>query len=136
MSYTIFQLSKKDLVSGKVYDPGWYRVRLDSFASNPSKNLESPSTNYVYQGTILFNADTGDKKYEDHPIQIMFNSKALGFTKGFLMGLGIKEEDITEDKRWTFENALGKEIDVMVENDTWDGRLVNRVNHKYRQPRS
>lgn len=135
MSDTIFQLSKKDLISGKVYDPGWYRVRVDSFSQAPSKNLEKPSTNFTYQGTILFNADTGDKKYEDHPLTWMFNSRAIGFTKGFLVGLGIPESDITEDKRWTFESALGKELDIFIENDTYDGRLVNRVNHKYRTPR-
>lgn len=133
---TIFQLSKKDLISGKVYDPGWYRVRIDKFSAAPSKNLDTPSTNYKYEGTILFNADTGDKGYADHPLTWMFNSRAIGFTKGFLMGLGINENEITEDKRFTFESALGKEIDIFVENDTYDGRLVNRVNHKYRVPRT
>lgn len=136
MSDSIFTLSKKDVMGGKVYEPAWYRVRIDDYSNGPSKNLENPSTNHTYQGTILFNADTGDKKYEDHPLTWMFNSRAMGFTKGFLIALGVPEESITPDSRFDFKNALGKEIDIYVENDTYEGRLVNRVNHKYRAPRA
>lgn len=135
MSDTIFQLSKKDVMGGRIYEPAWYRVRVDDIAVAPSKNLEKPSTNFTYSGTILFNADTGDKTYAEHPLTWMFNSRAMGFTKGFLMALGVPEDAITPDSRFDFRNALGKEIDIYVENDTYDNRLVNRVNHKYRQPR-
>lgn len=136
MSDTIFQLSKKDVMGGKVYEPAWYRVRVDDISVGPSKNLEKPSTNYTYQGTILFNADTGDRTYEEHPLTWMFNSRAMGFTKGFLMALGVPEESITPDSRFDFKNAVGKEIDIYIENETYEGRLVNRVNHKYRAPRA
>lgn len=135
MSESIFQLSKKDVMGGKTYEPAWYTVRVDDFNSGPSKNLETPSTNFTYTGTIMRNADTGDKTYEEHPITWMFNSRALGFTKGFLMALGVAEADITADARFDFKSALGKEIDIYIENDTYNGRLVNRVNHKYRAPR-
>ena len=136
MSDTIFQLSKKDVMGGKVYEPAWYRVRVDDINVGPSKNLEKPSTNFTYQGTILFNADTGDRTYEDHPLTWMFNSRALGFSKGFLMALGVPEESIVADARFDFKNAVGKEIDIYIENETYEGRLVNRVNHKYRAPRT
>lgn len=135
MSESIFQLSKKDVMGGKVYEPAWYRVRIDDFNSGPSKNLEKPSTNFTYQGTILQNADTGDKTYAEHPITWMFNSRALGFTKGFLMALGVAEGDITAESRFDFKSGLGKEIDIYIENDLYEGRSVNRVNHKYRMPR-
>ena len=135
MSDSIFQFSKKDLMAGKVYEPAWYRVRLDDFSASPSKNLENPSTNFEYSATILFNADTGDKKYEEHPITLRFNSRAMGFVKGFLVALGIPEEEITEDKRFDFKAALGKTLDVMIENGTYEGRLTNQVD-KYRLPRS
>jgi len=136
MSDDFFQLSKKDIMGGKVYEPAWYRVRIDEYAKGPSKNLEKPSTNYTYQCTILFDADSGDAKWAEHPLTILFNSGALGFTKGFLVALGIPEEAITTDARFDFKQAVGKEIDVYVENDTYQGRLVNKVNHKYRAPRA
>lgn len=133
---TVFSLSKKDVMGGKVYPPAWYRVRLDEMTTAPSKNVEIPSTNIEYAGTILFDADTGDKAYAEHPIKILFNSRALGFTKGFLMALGVPEEDITEGKRYDFKNGVGKEIDVYIENGLYEGRQVNKVNHKYRIPRT
>lgn len=131
---TIIQFSKKDLMAGKVYEPSWYRVRLDSFSKEPSKNLESPSTNYVYSATILFDSNTGNTQYAEHPLTIRFNSKALGFVKGFAIALGVPEESIDENFRFAFENAVGKELDVMVENGQYEGRLNNQVN-KYRLPR-
>jgi hypothetical protein len=136
MSDSIFSLSKKDVMGGKVYEPAWYRVRIDDYSNGPSKNLEKPSINHTYQGTILFDADSGDRKYEEHPLTWMFNSRAMGFTKGFLIALGVPEESITPDARFDFKSAVGKEIDIYVENDTYEGRLVNRVNHKYRAPRA
>lgn len=136
MSEELFQFAKKDLMAGKVYEPAWYRVRIDDYiGSEPSKNLEKPSTNHTYNCTILFNADTGDRKYEDHPLILRFNTRAMGFVKGFLVALGIPEDEITEDKRFSWKAAEGKTIDVMIENGTYEGRLTNQVN-KYRLPRS
>lgn len=133
MSDTIFEFSKKDLVSGKVYEPAWYRVRVDSVQAEPSK--DGGSTNYWLIGTILFNADDGSRTYEDHPIRWNFNSKWMAPAKGFLVALGTPEEDITEGKRFTLDAALGKELDVYIENGLYEGRQNNKVNHKYRLPR-
>jgi hypothetical protein len=133
---TVFSLSKKDVMGGKVYPPSWYRVHIDDVTTSPSKNVEKPSTNITYSGTILFDADSGDKEFADHPATWLFNSRALGFTKGFLVSLGVPESDITEDKRFDFKAAIGKDIDIYIENDTYEGRLVNRINHKYRAVRS
>src|SRR3990172_4453044 len=136
MSDTIFQFSKQDIPGGKIYPPSWYRVRIDDVVAGPSKNLEKPSTNFNIKGTILMDADTGDKVYADHPVgNWMFNSRAMGFAKGFLVALGVAEESIDENTRFDFKAAIGKEIDVYIENDLYEGRQVNRVNHKYRQPR-
>jgi len=135
MSETIFEFSKKDLVSGKVYEPAWYRVRIEDVSAEPSKNLESPSTNFWVSATILFNADTGERKYEDHPLRWNFNSKWMAPAKGFLMALGTPEDDLTEGKRFDLAASAGKELDVYVENGLWEGRQNNKVNHKYRQPR-
>jgi hypothetical protein len=135
MSDSIFQLSKKDVMGGKTYDPAWYRIRIDSYANSPSKNLEKPSVNHVYEAVILMDADTGDTKYAEHPLTIRFNSLAMGFTKGLLMALGVSEDDIKEGARFDFKSALGKEVDAYVDNKLYDGRMINDVTHKYRAPR-
>lgn len=133
MSDTIFEFSKKDLVSGKVYDPAWYRVRIDSVSPEPSK--DGGSTNYWLNGTILFDADSGDRRYEDHPLRWNFNSKFMAPAKGLLVALGTSEDEIVEGKRFNLDFAVGKELDIYVENGLWEGRQNNKVNHKYRLPR-
>ena len=127
----IISFSEKDLLRGKVITPAWYRVRIDAVGEKLAKNGES--TNYPVEATILFNADDGSKDFTNTPLDWNFNSKALGFTRGYLEACGITAQANT---RYDLSATAGKEIDVFVENDLYDGRTVNRVNHKYRTPRS
>jgi len=124
------QYGLRDLLRGKVVDPAWYRMRIESVGESASK--DGGSTNYPVEGTILFNGDTGDTQYQGVPIDWNFNSKAISFTVGFLAAFGVKAE---VGKRFDLGNAAGKILDVFVENDTWQGRVINRVNHKYRLPK-
>ena len=131
----IISFSEKDLLRGKVVTPGWFRVRIDSVGESPAavKEGRSPSTNYPIEGTILFNGDNGDTEFSGIPLDWMFNSKAIGFAVGFLKALGV---EVKKDTRFELKAAEGKTLDVFVENGEYQGRLVNRVNHKYREPRS
>lgn len=119
--------SARDLLRGKVVTPAWYRMKIEAVGEEPSS--KGDSTNYPVEGTILKDADTGSEEFAGIPIQWNFNSKAMGFARGFLESLGVNLE---ADKRYELANAAGEIIDVYVENDTWQGRTVNRVNHKYR----
>lgn len=127
----IIEFGEKDLLRGKEVLPDWYRVHIDSIGEAPSK--DGGSTNYPVEGTILFNATNGDKEFSGVPLTWNFNSKAIGFAVGFLQSFGVNVEP---GKRFELNSASGKEVDIFVENDTYQGRLVNRVNHKYRQPRN
>ena len=127
----IVSFTKKDMLRGKVVTPAWYRVKIDSIGESPSK--DGGSTNYPVEGTILRNSDDGTEDFAGVPLDWNFNSKAIGFAVGFLASFGV---EIEPGKRFDLKNAEGKELDVFVENDTWQGRLVNRVNHKYRAPRT
>ena len=135
MSDSIFEFSKKDLAFGKVYEPAWYTVRVANYYNEPSKNVEVPSTNHWFEGTILRNADTGDEKYAEHPIKWLFNSRAIGNAKGFLIGLGTSEESIEAGQRFDFRIAVGKIIDMHIVNDLYQGRQTNKVDNKFRVPR-
>jgi hypothetical protein len=100
----------------------------------PAKASEKgPSTNYPVEATILFNGDNGDTEFKDVPVDWNFNSKAIGFAVGFLQAFGV---EVKADTRFDLKSAEGRELDVFVENDTYQGRTVNRVNHKYRPIRS
>lgn len=126
----IITFSEKDLLRGKPVTPAWYRCRIDSIGEGPSK--DGNSTNYPVEATILFNADNGDKEFQGVPLDWNFNSKAIGFAVGFLAAFQV---EVSAGKRFELASATGKELDIFVENDTFQGRLVNRVNHKYRAPR-
>jgi hypothetical protein len=96
----------------------------------PAKASEKgPSTNYPVEGTILFNGDTGDKEFANVPLDWNFNSKAIGFAVGFLQAFGV---EVKANTRFDLKSAEGRELDVFVENDVYQNRQVNRVNHKYR----
>jgi len=129
----VIQFSDRDLRRGQVLPPAWYRVRIETVGEAPAKASDKgPSTNYPVEGTVLFNADNGDKQFADTPLDWNFNSKAIGFAVGFLQAFGV---DVKAGTRFDLKSSEGREVDVFVENDTYQGRLVNRVNHKYRAPR-
>lgn len=128
------EFGQRDLLRGKLVDPGWYRVKIESIGESPAKQSEKgPSTNYPVEASILFNGDTGDKTFTGVPIDWNFNSKAIGFAVGFLQAFGV---EVKAGTRFDLKSAEGREIDVYVENDTYQNRSVNRVNHKYRPVRA
>ena len=127
----IIQFSEKDLMRGKVVDPAWYLVDINSVGEAPSK--DGGSTNYPVEATIIRNADNGDETFKGMVIEWNFNSKAIGFAAGLLQALGA---DVKSNERYKLEMAAGKQVEVFVENGEWQGRIVNRVNHKYRPVRS
>lgn len=131
---TAVSYSQRDLNRGKTITPAWYRVRIESVGEAPAKPAEgkTPSTNYPVEGTILFDGDTGSTEFKDTPIEWNFNSKAMGFSVGFFQAFGV---EVKADTRYDLKAAEGRELDIFIENDTWQGRTVNRVNHKYRAPR-
>jgi hypothetical protein len=122
--------SDRDLLRGKVVEPAWYLVSIDNIGEAPSK--DGGSTNYPVEGKIIKNADTGSEEFSGVPLDWNFNSKAIGFAVGFLAAFGV---DVKAGQRFELANAIGKTIEVFVENGEWQGRIVNRVNHKYRVAR-
>ena len=122
----VIQFSEKDLLRGKVVLPGWYLVRIDAVGEAPSK--DGGSTNFPVEGTIIRGED-GSSEFSGVPLDWNFNSKAIGFAVGFLKGFGV---DVKAGTRFDLKSAENKEILIFVENDTYQGRMVNRVNHKYK----
>lgn len=129
---SIVQITKRDLLRSTLVVPAWYRVRIDSYETKMAAN--GLSQNYMYEGSIIKNADTGDVKFAGVPTPFwLFNSKALGFTVDFWRALGY---EVAEDMRFDFSANVGKELDVFIGNETYQGRLVNSVKtHQYRKPR-
>ncbi len=130
----VVQFGERDLLRGKIVTPSWYRVRIETVGEAPAKASDKgPSTNYPVEATILFDGETGDTTFANVPVDWNFNSKAIGFAVGFLQAFGV---EVKPNTRFDLKSAEGREVDVFVENDTYQNRMVNRVNHKYRSPKS
>jgi len=127
----IISFGERDLLRGKVVEPAWYLVQINNVGEAPSK--DGGSTNYPVEGTIIKNADTGDESFKGVPLDWNFNSKAIGFAVGFLASFGV---DVKAGARFDLANAAGQQLEVFVETGEWQGRMVNRVNHKYRTART
>jgi len=130
----VIQFGDRDIMRGKVITPSWYTVKIESVGEAPAKQSEKgPSTNYPVEGTIIRNADNGDTEFAGVPLDWNFNSKSIGFCVGFCAAFGV---EVKAGTRFDLKSAEGRELDVFVENGEWQGRIVNRVNHKYRPVRT
>ena len=126
----VIDFSQDDLLRGKLVSPGWYLIELGPFVQKLAKSGET--NNYIFEDSkIIKNAETGSVEFASVPLQILFSGhpKAKGFMVGFLSALGAK---IEAGSRFNLENASGKQVEVFVDNDTYEGRQVNRINHMYR----
>lgn len=135
----IIEFSYEDQQRGRIVTPAFYRVEIQTVGEwLPSRNGDS--NNCQLQGTIIKNADNGSTEFAGVPTPYWgFNDKpsARGFIEGFLRALNAYEE-ITEPgkkKRFELKSAEGKTLDVFIGNDTYEGRIVNRIDHKYRTPK-
>lgn len=126
----LIQFKEKDMLRGRIVTPAWYRVRIESAGEKPSK--DGGSMNYPMEGVIIRNAEDGSEDFAGVPLDWNFNSKAIGFAVGFFAAFGL---DAKSGQRYDLNSAVGKELEIFVENDTYNGNPVNRVNHKYRQLR-
>jgi hypothetical protein len=126
----MIEFDQKSLLRGKIVTPAWYRVRIESAGTKPSK--DGGSTNYPIEGVIINNADDGSTEFAGVPIDWNFNSKAIGFAVGFLTAFGMTPE---VGKRYELSQAVGKELEIFVANGMYNNNPKNEVTHKYRQLR-
>jgi len=127
---TIISFTDSDLQRNRVVEPAYYVVSIEGHRTwTPTK--DGQSNNCHMDCIIEKNADNGSTDFSGVPIILQFNDKpgAKGFIEGFLRAMGV---DIQANTRYDLQSAVGKKIEAFVENDTYNGRLVNKVNHKYR----
>src|SRR5258706_2766373 len=129
----LIDFTQEDVLRSKIVEPAWYRCLIET-VEPPAISSKGDSMNYVLKGKILFNADTGSKDFENVPCPYWgFNSKAKGNFVGFFNAFGA---DVKGGTRMELNDVAGKQIDVFIENDIYNGATVNRINHKYRAIRS
>lgn len=135
--------TKRELLRDKLVNPAWYLVLIETIGEW-SLSKDKNSQNMIVEGTIVKNADDGTTEFKDVPIGGMgawnFNTKAMGFALGLVKAvapqLGINPEEIDDKTRIEFKHLEGKLVEVFVDNDQFEGRMKNKVTHKYREPRA
>jgi len=127
----MINITARDILRGKIVEPAWYRVRVDEVGEKTAKSGQSQF--YPCEGTIVKNADNGSTEFAGVPTPQGwgFSELALGFAIGFLEACGAE----VGPGRFELKDAEGKEIDIYIENGLYEGRTVNKINHKYRRPR-
>ena len=129
----IVEFTESDLLRSKIVDPAWYRLQL-GLVSEWTPTKDGQSNNCVIEGVIVCNADNGNEDFAGVPITLQFNDKvkARGFIEGFLKALGVE----VQVGRFDLAAANGLVVDSFIENESYENRLKNRCNHKYRQVRA
>lgn len=120
----IVKITKSDLQRGKVLSPNWYRVLVVGHDVRHAKS-DANSLNYVY--TLRF------PSVDNYELDIQFNTKALGMVAPFIAAIrNTNVQEIINSMKddsfdWDTDEALGKELQVKVSNEPWEGRLTNKV---------
>ena len=130
----VVSFEQDDILRSKLVTPGWYVVRVERVLTKPSKGTNAETTTiWPIEGKIVKNAENGSEEFAGVPTPAGWNfndnPKAKGFMIGFFESLGQKVE---AGKRLELSAAEGKMLCVFIENDNYEGRMVNRINHKYR----
>jgi hypothetical protein len=130
----IVTFDSDDILRNKIVTPGWYVVRVDRVLTKPAKG-DNPDTTTIWpiEGKIIKNAENGSTEFAGVPTPAGWNfndnPRAKGFMIGFFESLG---HHVEPGQRVDLAAAEGKMLSVFIENQEYEGRITNRINHKYR----
>jgi hypothetical protein len=133
----LVNITKAGLLRNQLIEPGWYVALIQRVGKTAAKG-DNPDTTEVYpvDGVIVRNADTGSTRYAGVPTPYWSfnnNPRAETFIIDFLKALA-DNQDITEGLK-ELSAAEGRQIEVFIKNEEFQGRLINRLDHKYRPVR-
>jgi hypothetical protein len=121
----VIDFSSDDILASKVVEPAYYEVDITEALQKPAK--DGKSQNYLLEGRIVVNSDTGDTTFANVPLgkagNWIFNSKMKGNLIPLFEAVGA---DITPGSRFEFFHMKGKRISVYVENTEWNGQIQNK----------
>lgn len=119
-------IGREDVLRGKTLDPGWYPVTVK--VVNEEISSKGDSTNYIVDLTVDAPADIAGT-----PLRVYFNEKAIGRAIPFVNACAgkslIDEKTVQPGNPVTIdlEKCVNKSIMAYVNNDTYEGRTINRV---------
>lgn len=124
----MIELTQKDVNRGTLIATGWYIVRIDEVGEGTISS-KGDSQNYLIDGTILASIENpADETFKNFPTPYWnFNSKVMNFVVGFLKALKVD----VKAGRLELGAAKGKTLKVFIEQGEYNGRINNRIDHKY-----
>lgn len=137
----ILEFNNEDFLQSVILPPAWYRVSIDNVDEKTAS--KGDSTNWWLKGKVLFNADTGETELKEGdvvkpiagvptPFPWIFNSKGKFAIVDFASAMGMEAKP---GARFSFDACKGKQVDMFIENEVYEGVLKNRASGKYRTPR-
>lgn len=118
------QFSKEEILSGAIVTPGWYNAEIMKIDEKPKKD-DDGSINVFVTVKLTSGEYAGCAIYG-----YLFNTKAVGFAKDFIAAvMGIEPRDLKagEDFEVCQETCGGKQVDVYVINDEYNGKPTNKL---------
>ncbi len=110
----IINISKQDILRQQTLEPGWYKCKVSAIVPKASKDKLSLNfeTKFVLDG-------------DERELTTNFNSKAMGMAIPFVEAA--TGDKITEEVSIDTDKLIGAKLTIKVENEPYDGRLVNKV---------
>lgn len=112
----ILKISKQDILRQLPVNPGWYKGTVKSIELKQSKAKDS----YNYETTITLDADGRE-------VVTNFNTKAIGMAIPFLEAILNDKIPPDQDIEFDTEKIVGKRLQVKMEHDTYEGRIISKV---------
>jgi hypothetical protein len=114
----ILKMTPADILKGKLLDAGWYPAKVVKVDEDwtPTADKQSMNTKIVFE--IL---GTGGKE-----IEVIINSKGIGFASNMIAAARGSELKLELQDIDTAE-LLGKELDVQLIQDAYNGRMSNKI---------
>jgi len=120
-------VTKADLLRGETINPGWYKAEIISFIAKAPKTGAGESMNYVPTFKL--------PDLDDRELPHTFNSKAIGRMGPMIAA--VKDMPLTEIIKglesgaleFDTDSAIGKKLYIHVVNETYEGRLVNKIDN-------
>lgn len=114
------QFTEEDIKRSTLLEPGtWYHVELKEYEEKAAKT--DGSTNFVFTAVTF---GSSNPEHNGVPLRISFSEKAPGFAIPFLGACGVKVE---KGKQYNLASCKGKKIDVFVEHNLVNGKMMNQV---------
>lgn len=119
-----FQVTREDMLRGKILDPGWYKAKVTKVSQDPSN--AGDSTNTWVNFTILGGPEQKDKSNPaETPVRRCFSEKAPGFIVPFLAACGAQVGQ--NGGNFDIEKSVNKEMLIYVGNKMYENKPQNDV---------